>query len=103
MAGEGANGGLRDAGAGVGPDEALAAAKVEPGGGALVGHGAGETEDVGEGVLLGGVGPDADAAEGGTEGGVVDTDEGPEAGALVDGNQELLVVAGLQGVDDVHR
>ena len=84
MAGEGADCGFRHAGAGICPDEALAAAEVQPGRGALVRHGLGETKHVGEGVLFRCVGPDPNASQRGTKGGVVDADESSEAGMLVD-------------------
>ena len=84
MSGEGADCGFRHAGPGIYPDEALAAAKVQPGRGALVRHGLREAKHVGEGVLLRSVGPDPDATQRGTKGGVVDADESSEAGMLVD-------------------
>jgi hypothetical protein len=58
-------------------DDRLAAPQVEARRGRLVGHAAGEAEDVAQGVGLGVVVPHAAAAEGGAEGGVVDGDDGP--------------------------
>ena len=66
-------------GARVADDERLAAAEVESGEGRLVGHGAGQPEDVDDRFLLGGEGPHAGAAASGAERGVVDADHGPEA------------------------
>ena len=94
---------VADAGVRVGPDEGLAAAEIEARSRALVRHCAGQPQHVVHRILFRRMGPDAHAAKGRSKGGVVDADERSEAGTLVNCHQQLLVVAGLHGVDHVHH
>ena len=78
----------------VADDHGLAAAEVEPGQRRLVGHPAGEVEDVVERVLLGGVGVEAGAAQGRAERGGVDGDDRLQPGRLVVAEHDLLMAGG---------
>src|SRR5690606_13783970 len=77
-------------------EHGLAAAVVEPGEGVLVGHGAGEVEHVGEGLLLGGVRVEPRAAEARAERGTVDRDDRVQPAALVRAEHHLLMSAGAR-------
>ena len=59
----------------------------------LVGHPAGEVQHVAQRLGLAGVGVEAGAAQRGAAGGGVDRDQGPQAGAVVLADDDLLVAA----------
>jgi hypothetical protein len=86
----------------VAEDDRLAAAEVEAGAGRLVGHRAGELEDVLEGVGLRGVRVEARAAERRAERRAVDRDDRPEAAGRVLAEDHLLVTGVLEVVGAVE-
>ena len=88
---------------GVADDDALAAAEVEPGGGVLAGHGAGEAEGVREGVLLRRVGVEARASERRPEDGRVHGDDGLQPRLAIAGEENLLVTTLIGCGKYVHR
>ena len=89
-------------GAGIADDDALSSAVVETSGGVLAGHGAGEAERVGEGVLLALVGVEARASEGRSENGRVNGNDGPQARLAILGEEQALVTVLFDGSEYLH-
>ena len=100
---EGAKHGLGLVGAGVCDDEGLRPAKVESGDGGLVGHRAGQSEHVHDGVVLACVRPHPEASAAGTQGGVVNRDERPQALRRLMADEQLLVAVRLHVFEDFHE
>src|SRR5206468_786076 len=72
-----------------------------PGGGRLVRHAAGQTEDVVERLVVGGEGIEAGASERRAQGGGVDGDDCAEASRRIVEEHDLLVLV-VERVEDRH-
>ena len=90
------SGGIRD-------DHALAAAQRQAGDGVLIAHAAGESQHIGERLLLSGVRVHPAPAGGRSQRTIVHSDDRSQTGAGIVAEDDLLVVVEFWMIEEIHE